>query len=353
MGLRSRLIQLTATSHIAQILIRSCRGSAIILYHGVTDCASLPHIQNYRKKHVYALAFRRQIDFLKSHFRVVPFSDFIGALRGSCLNRLATITFDDGYQNNFRVAWPILRELGVPFTIFVASDFIEKGEPLWVDQLEVAIGNSRDQTLKIEIDGLKREFSLRDRNERIRADIEIREILKRIPETGKRKLVEEITAQAGMDVRACLQTDPDYAPLSWETLREMAASGLGEVGAHTRSHAILTRLNPADARSEIMTSKRLIEERLQRACRFFAYPNGQPGDFDSTTIRLVHDAGFEAAVTTVMGFINTGDDPYSLRRVPMDDTDEWEKFLITISGIRGWWRNLRYDFVKPSCDGER
>ncbi len=327
---------------LPQALLSLQRGSAIILYHGVTDRADAPDIQNYRGKHLHVPAFRRQIEFLKRHFRVVPMDEFMSNLHAHRpIHRLVTITFDDGYQNNFRVAWPILKEMGVPCTVFVATDFVEKSEPLWVDRLEFSIGRSKALSVTITRAGMDRQFPLRTREEKIRADLELRSCLKRVPDSVRRELLDRITEQAGVDIHSWPKIESDYAPLSWAELREMVDSGLVGVGAHTTTHAILTRLDPRDARVELNTSKRIIEERLTRPCRFFAYPNGQPGDFDDMTTALVREAGFEGAFTTVMGFVNSGSDPYVLRRITMDGTDNWEAFLVTISGIRTLPRRLR------------
>ena len=333
--------------HLPQALLRLQPGAAIILYHGVTDRTDGPDIQNYRRKHLSVPAFRKQIAFLKRNFRIVPLDELMANLHAHRpLQRLASITFDDGYQNNFRVAWPILKELGVPFTVFVVTDFIENCEPLWMDRLEFSIGKSDAPNVKIAIAGGDREFPLRTREEKIRADLELRSCLKRVPDSMRRELIEQIVEQTGVDMRSWPGFEPDYAPLSWKELREMVDSGLADVGAHTKTHAILTRLDPHDARAELSASKRIIEERLARPCGLFAYPNGQPGDFDDITTRLVREAGFEGALTTVMGFVHPRSDPYALRRMTMDWTDNWDAFLVTISGIRALWRRLRLGLVE-------
>lgn len=338
--------QTAAWLHLPQALLRLQRGSAIILYHGVTDRADGSDIQNYRRKHLSVPAFRRQIEFLKRHFQIVPLYELMANLHSHrSLQRLVSITFDDGYQNNFRVAWPILKELGVPFTIFVVTDFIERCAPLWMDRLECAIGRSKVLNLKIALAGVDRQFPLRTREEKMRTDLEIRNYLKRVPDYARRELLGQIIEQMGEDIRSWPEIEPDYAPLSWKELQSMVDSDLADVGAHTKTHAILTRLDPLSARVELSGSKRIIEDRLGRPCRFFAYPNGQPGDFDDIATRLVREAGFEGAFTTVMGFVNAGGDPYALRRMTMDRTDHWDMFLVTISGILALWRELRFSLV--------
>lgn len=51
-------------------------------------------------------------------------------------SNLISITFDDGYENNYSVAWPILRRYGIPAPFYLAINFIEKSRLYWVDQVE-------------------------------------------------------------------------------------------------------------------------------------------------------------------------------------------------------------------------
>src|SRR5579872_3537168 len=53
--------------------------------------------------------------FFKEHFRIVPLSEQVAACRAAKdVGGTLSITFDDGYQDNYEVAAPILRRLGLP-----------------------------------------------------------------------------------------------------------------------------------------------------------------------------------------------------------------------------------------------
>jgi len=63
--------------------------------------------------------------FFKKHFRVVSFEDqVIGRARGDDMGGTLSITFDDGYLDNYEVAAPILLKHGLPATFFVTTGFI-------------------------------------------------------------------------------------------------------------------------------------------------------------------------------------------------------------------------------------
>lgn len=83
--------------------------------------------------------FRRFCAFFKRHFSVVSLPDLLDDLEAdrSVAGKVA-ITFDDGYLDNFTVAAPILSDLGLPATFFLATGFIGSERVAWWDR-EVGI----------------------------------------------------------------------------------------------------------------------------------------------------------------------------------------------------------------------
>src|SRR5690606_5215078 len=78
-------------------------------------------------------------------------------------------------------------------------------------------------------------------------------------------------------------------------VREVSASGV-EIGSHTMSHPIMTKLTQDESIYELTASKMLIERELGKAIFGFCYPNGQPGDFDRSTKALVASTGYKYAL---------------------------------------------------------
>jgi peptidoglycan/xylan/chitin deacetylase (PgdA/CDA1 family) len=85
--------------------------------------------------------------------------------------------------------------------------------------------------------------------------------------------------------------------LEHKAVRIMVSSRLIEFGAHTHTHAILGLLSEEEQAREIRASLSSIEELTNRNCRFFAYPNGQPQDYNTTTMRLLRIHRIQAAMT--------------------------------------------------------
>ena len=97
----------------------------VITYHQVKDPAD-------DGSSVGVAAFREQMGYLRRHYQVVRLEDGVARLqRGRTPERLVSITFDDGYEDNYRNAFPILERYGLPATVFLTTGSIDSGEPLW------------------------------------------------------------------------------------------------------------------------------------------------------------------------------------------------------------------------------
>src|SRR5262245_35792515 len=126
----------------------------ILMYHGFTDRREFGGIENYHGKHLHADKFRRQMEFVKERYHPVSLKELIEHLTaGKKLPpRTIAITIDDGYRSNFTLAYPVFKEFGIPATIFLATDFIDRKDALWVDRLEFAVNQSTKHKLDVELD---------------------------------------------------------------------------------------------------------------------------------------------------------------------------------------------------------
>lgn len=105
--------------------------------------------------------------------------------------------------------------------------------------------------------------------------------------------------------------------MDWDELR--ALGPLFEVGSHGRSHRVLTRMPLAEARAEIVTSKRILEERLSRDVHAFSYPKGSIGDRSPALDAAVREAGYTLSFVTVPGVNAPGFDPLQIHRHNVED----------------------------------
>ena len=192
--------------------------------------------------------FRRQIQYLADTCDVIPLSSALTRMReGGVCRPAAAITFDDGFQNNFEVALPILRDAGLPATIFLTSGLIGTSDTVWFCRLNRAIAQTRNRL--VEWNGHC--FPLTSIDARVSASATLQSLLKVLPHPRLLGAVREIVLVLGDDPDAPVAADSPYRMLSLSAIASMTASGLIELGAHTRSHAILSLLTPEEQLEEI------------------------------------------------------------------------------------------------------
>ena len=255
--------------------------------------------------------FEQQIRYVARHYKVLGMSGLIRHLEEAESTEPAiAITFDDGYEDNFRNAFPILKRYGLPATIFLTTGSIDSGEPLWFDRLAEGIQGTARESLELEID-IPRRFPLRTQAERLEAHQRIFSILRRLTDAERRKWFAEILRELGEPGSAA--GERRQRMLSWDQIREMVAHGI-EFGGHTVTHPFLSKLTRREACWEVSECKRRIEEELQRTAEYFAYPNGRQEDFAAFNKELLRAAGYRAAMTTIWGINDRSTDRMELRR---------------------------------------
>jgi peptidoglycan/xylan/chitin deacetylase (PgdA/CDA1 family) len=256
--------------------------------------------------------FAGQMDVVRSICRVLPLSEAIERLyAGSLPPRAAAITFDDGYANNLTHAAPVLRARGLPATVFVASGYLNGGR-MWNDTVIEAVRRAGSE-LDLAALELGR-FNLVDVAARRLAVDTILGALKYRAPLARVRAAAAIAEQVGVQLPGDLMlTESQLAALP----------GLGfEVGAHTVTHPILTRIEAEAARREISASRDTLEDMSGTRVRLFAFPNGRPGqDYGPEHVEMVRTAGFSAALSTASGACHRGSDRYQLpRMLPWETT---------------------------------
>ena len=261
-------------------------------------------------------AFREQIAIVKRRCSPMRFDELIDRLdRGQSLPRHAVlITFDDGYDDNYRIAWPILRDAGVSAMFFVSTGHIDSGRPYaydWLTYMVCVTGAERLQAPELAID-----WPLPDTLQGRRAIAS--ELLDRI---------KTLEAGAQQALIARLQRDwslpadgghPDCRPMTWSQLREMRDGGM-EVGSHGVDHQMLAKMSPSAMREELVASKRAIERELGGAAQVISYPVGGSDAYDAAVIETVREAGYRLGCS-----YRAGPEPmrpesrYELRRIPVE-----------------------------------
>ncbi|MGE5522224.1 MAG: polysaccharide deacetylase family protein [Rhodospirillaceae bacterium] len=253
-----------------------------------------------------AAAFGRHMALLARNFNVMALREACARLaNGTLPSRAACITFDDGYADNERIALPILKRLGVPATFFVATGYMDGGI-MFNDAVIEAVRRAPAGQHDLSALGLGR-YVLNDVASR-RAAIET--LIAQL----KYRAAAQRSDLAGRLAAAMSSTLPRDLMMTARQIKRLHDEGM-EIGGHTVSHPILALLGDDDAQVEITDGKRRLEQLVGAPVTSFAYPNGRPGgDYGPRDVRLVRDAGFTAAVSTVSGVASRGSDLFQLPR---------------------------------------
>lgn len=262
--------------------------------------------------------------YFTKHYAILPLDEATERLnRGTLPQYALAITFDDGYRNFYEHAYPLLKKHRIPATMFLASDFVLDKKPLWVDRLEYVSGLGNGS-----------------KSEKIRQDFSIRTELKKLDARERERRLQQTEERAESALRDFSGDRSVYAPLSLEEIREMRGNGIA-FGAHTKSHPILSRTLEDAASDEIRGSKEVLEQSIGKISRVFAYPNGQLDDWNEEIERIVGDAGFNSALTTIEGTNGRSTHPMRLKRMALDATDAGPGFAVIVSGVRRWLSKVR------------
>ena len=296
----------------------------ILMYHGFTDREAHEGIENCQGKHLHIRKFEAQVKFLKENYNVIPLDQIIRSLRDGkkIPSWSVALTFDDGYQSNYSLAFPILKQYRLPATVFLTTDFVDRKELLWPDRVEYAVDKGRPLTGSEE-DLLKESFASKIRSE-----------LKDIPQESRLEKVEALERRQGIKLSEEPHLREIYRPLSWEEISEMLQEGLVSIGSHTHTHVILSRCNTETIKGELLLSKEIIEKRTGRVCDLFCYPNGEAKDFDRRTKMLLKETGYACALTTLPGFNDEHSDLFELKRLGVRNQMDLAEFTMTLCGVK-------------------
>jgi peptidoglycan/xylan/chitin deacetylase (PgdA/CDA1 family) len=314
------------------------RGVLVLLYHRVTELARDP----------WSLAvppslFAQQLDVLRKHADCVQLDAAVKHPGARMFQRpRIAVTFDDGYADNFHEAATILNSLGIPATVFVVSGAVGNDREFWWDELERIVFDSNGARIR-QVDVFSRLISWRvpetsgqDKDtwqawqddtpsDAHRAYRELYLTLSSLPPDERNATMDDLVSQTQLARGA----RPTHRTLSFDEVRNMAGMPMIEIGVHTVSHPILSRLPPDQQTWEIAQAKSDLESITGSTMRHFSYPYGKSEHYDRQTIDLVRDAGFESACTNEPGITTSSVDRFRIPRVvaPALPGPQFERWL--------------------------
>jgi peptidoglycan/xylan/chitin deacetylase (PgdA/CDA1 family) len=312
---------------ISFVLNKFYKNQAIILcFHRINDLDTIRKSANsslfFEKNQ-----FEKLLISLKENYEILSLEKLVEIFKHGIKIRkkIVVLTFDDGYEDNYINAYPLLLKHKVPATIFLVTDYIEP-DPMkcfWWDLIENFFCNkNKYKSTECDIDiVLKKNFYeiIYCNKQKDRLEL-INKILRNFA-SKKYCYDREIFINWIKENKKHCKLRP--MTLNWSQISEMGKSKLIDFGSHTNTHIYLDEINNHEIIKDIYNSKIIIEEKTNKKCKYFSYPGGK---YIKNIEKILSDLNFEAAVTTKMGGCKRNDNLMFLNRVDAAYTAIDKKF---------------------------
>jgi peptidoglycan/xylan/chitin deacetylase (PgdA/CDA1 family) len=309
----------------------------LLMYHRVLTEKDLERYYVQPGMYVRNDVFEQQMSYLRNNFRILPLSYLVDMWKDGVWDdsqRYCVITFDDGWLDNYRHAYPILLKYNIPATIFLPTSLIDTNHWFWPDSLGYIVRKCFSCPEEKSISLLYEKWPWMKSNKVKNIDDKIDSIIESVkawPDEEINRLIENITDMTDV-------TFPDERMLlNWQEVEEMSKSNIS-FGSHSASHAILTKLSIEKVRIEMQASLKTLREKNINHLPIFCYPNG---NYTEEIAELAKSAGYSAAVTTRFGVENSAPQKmFELKRIGIhnDISNTAPLFTFHLSGLNNMLR---------------
>lgn len=298
----------------------------VLGYHRVVEDFDAAAATDMSSMLISTAMFERHLDLVGRRFKFVGLDEVGEAVRNGVPfdQPVAAVTFDDGYQDVYENAMPLLKRKGIPAAVFVVTDLV--GRAAWqahdklyhlVEKAFAQWGDPRPRLHGVLADlGLPASHILRDRNATRTPLLTVSALLPNLSRVDAGRVMNRLEWLVGNGFVNVPQT------MSWPVLKQLRRDGF-IVGSHTRTHVSLP-MEPLDsAENELAESKRVLERQLGASIDHFAYPGGQ---FTPRVVDVLEQCGYRYAYTAC---------PHSDRRHPALTIERlllWERSSIDLDG---------------------
>jgi peptidoglycan/xylan/chitin deacetylase (PgdA/CDA1 family) len=326
MSRRQAVARLFANLGVTAALEALPRASGILVlnYHRVGDANASPYDPGVFS--ASAEEFDRQVAYLKRALHLVTLDEVLWLLdHPKSLRRPEVLlTFDDGYRDNYEVAFPILRAHGVQATFFLVTSFVGSQRLPWWDTIAYVVRHSSAPEIVLSYP-YSASFPLGPSV--MQSLVGILHMYKSSAVGDPARFIAELSDRCGV-VPPETAAGPVF--LTWDEAREMVRGGMA-IGSHTHSHQLLAKLDPAEQVQELAFSRATLSAQLGVSIRAVAFPVGSVSAFNEHSKAAAREAGYDCAFSYYGGF-NRPDrtDRYNLLRESVDAQLSMERFRLRV-----------------------
>ena len=251
----------------------------ILIYHSISDEENC-FIKSPTNIWVYHRLFIDHMEYIKKYYNVVSLQQLIESIKkGQLTPGSLVITFDDGFADNYRFAYPVLKKFRLPATIFIATEPIDEKKPLWLQQLNYLINKYSIDRITELIDGngnlcnpklknLIKQAACKEEKSKKLEQFMTYELSK----SQRAHIISYMYQQLNISSESIFSKNKIY--LDWEEIKEMHRYGIA-FGNHGQSHSVFVTMSLKEQGYEIENSMKLIRKNLNSNFMPFAYPFGQ------------------------------------------------------------------------------
>jgi peptidoglycan/xylan/chitin deacetylase (PgdA/CDA1 family) len=286
---------------------------SIFLLHGVVESSDY-QVRNYNRKHLELSVFKNYMEGLKRVGTPLSMDQVVEILshNKSFPSNSFAITFDDGFENNYSVALPVLEKLELPATFYITTGFIQENQMSWIDKIEYCFENK--EKIDIKLPWRTEIVSIDDKDSKIEILSEIRLKVKNSTEIHADNFSDDICLQCGFP-QLKSSTDPLDLKLSWNQIESMHKHPLFTIGGHSHTHAILSYLSPDALEAEVALSLSLLESEANVITTHYSYPEGLLHCYSDEVIRSLKNHGIVCSPSAEFGWNNHSTDLFHLKRI--------------------------------------
>ncbi|MCB0395310.1 MAG: polysaccharide deacetylase family protein [Flavobacteriales bacterium] len=282
---RNLVFPLVYETGIHKLLYKDGRRGMVLMYHGVNNDGGL----RYNGRHISETRFDRHLEYLKKNFRIVSLDTMFKAYRSGqpFSGDTIAITFDDGFENNFTHAFPLIKKHQVPVTFFVSSVCLEEENAiLWPDLCDVLRVESGRTISHGGYHFTPYGYDWRD-NEKHQY---LSDYIKHMGYDSRTNFIDFVREKFSFDELLTRVDKTQWKLLNRAQIKEMADCEYVEIASHAHHHYNLAMIPPEDAFSEITKSREILEEAINKKVVSIAFPDG---NYDERIKKYCLDAGYE------------------------------------------------------------
>ncbi len=259
--------------------------------------------------------FKKLIDYIEKHFSIVSFQEVLNNPDNNFSKPRIILSFDDGHQSFYDNILKFLIERKISVNQNIVVDCAEGKNEIWTDKLNKVIAElAKNKSTEIQFKSNSYRFGKNENN--LSSGLNLFLELLKYPDTDKLDFI------CGLEQHHNINYQIKY--MDWNKVNECAENSV-EIGSHSLSHATISVENDLHkVMSEVIDSKKIIEEKISKTINIFSLPNGMQSE---QLYKIVKQANYKLLLTTKPKYWNPKEDSFIVPRIPLTGKNFYESIF--------------------------